>query len=156
MMSKCRKYLYITASIIILFILYNKFSVHTKIDEWKLFHHQVHTALHNEEYEKVIEACDDIIHKNPHSLELYPIYVKKSQALSKLHLYKESLEVANIAITINNQKEDGFLAKVDPLFQLNRDEELTAVLEEVIILNPNTHYKALLNCMRRDRCKVAY
>ena len=52
--------------------------------------------------------------------------------------------------------QKGNSVKVEPLFHLGQEEELTAVLEEIIVINPHTPLKAFLNCLRRDRDKAAY
>ena len=48
------------------------------------------------------------------------------------------------------------IPKVEPLFHLGREEELTAVLEEIIAINPHSPLKAFLNCLRKDRDKAQY
>jgi hypothetical protein len=54
------------------------------------------------------------------------------------------------------KKEEAYLVKVDALFNLGREEELTTILEEVISINPRTSYKPLLNFLRLDRGKANY
>ena len=75
---------------------------------------------------------------------------------NKLHSYKEAIETANQAIALNPHSEEAYETKVYPLFQLRREEELTAVLEEIIVLNPHTPLRGFLNYLRADRGKVNY
>ena len=70
--------------------------------------------------------------------------------------YKEALDSANLAIAIDPKNEEGYSVKVEPLFHLGREEELTAVLEEIIAINPHNPLKTFLNCLRRDRGKAQY
>ena len=60
------------------------------------------------------------------------------------------------AIALNPHSEEAYETKVYPLFQLRREEELTAVLEEIIVLNPHTPLRGFLNYLRADRGKVNY
>ena len=57
------------------------------------------------------------------------MYVKKAKALNKLHRYEEALKSADLAVTIYPKKEEAYLVKVDALFNLGAEEELTAILE---------------------------
>ena len=84
------------------------------------------------------------------------MYVKKGKALNKLHRYEKALENADSAVAIYPKKEEAYLVKVDALFNLGREEELTTILEEVISINPRTYYKPLLNFLRLDRGKANY
>jgi tetratricopeptide (TPR) repeat protein len=84
------------------------------------------------------------------------MYVKKAKALNKLHRYLEALESADSAITVYPKKEEAYLAKVDALFNLGREEEMTAVLEEIESINPHTPLKPLLNALRAERGKARY
>ena len=71
-------------------------------------------------------------------------------------LGNEAIETANQAIALNPHSEEAYETKVYPLFQLRREEELTAVLEEIIVLNPHTPLRGFLNYLRADRGKVNY
>ena len=119
-------------------------------------HHQAHIALHDEKYEHVIELCDQAIQANASSVNQYPMYVKKAKALKKLHRYEEALKSVEAAVAIYPKKEEAYLVQVDALFNLGKDEELTAVLEEIMAINPRTPLKPLLNSYRIERGKVQY
>ena len=119
-------------------------------------HHQVHIALHDEKYEHVIELCDQAIQTDTSSTNIYLMYVKKAKALNKLHRYEEALANADSAITIYPRKEEAYLAKVDALYSLGKEEEMTAVLEEIESINPHTPLKPLLNSLRIEREKAGY
>ncbi|WHA07581.1 hypothetical protein N3Z16_09075 (plasmid) [Candidatus Megaera polyxenophila] len=56
----------------------------------------------------------------------------------KLHRYEEALKSADVAVTIYPKKEEAYLVKVDALFNLGAEEELTAILEEIESINPHT------------------
>ena len=85
-----------------------------------------------------------------------PMYIKKAKALNRMERYREALDSANLAIAIDSKNEEGYSVKVEPLFHLGREEELTAVLEEIIAINPHSPLKAFLNCLRKDRDKAQY
>lgn len=53
-------------------------------------------------------------------------------------------------------KEEAYLVKVDALFNLGAEEELTAILEEIESINPHTPLKPLLNSLRLERGKAQY
>ena len=84
------------------------------------------------------------------------MHVKKAKALNKLHRYEEALKSADLAVTIYPKKEEAYLVKVDALFNLGAEEELTAILEEIESINPHTPLKPLLNSLRLERGKVQY
>jgi tetratricopeptide (TPR) repeat protein len=84
------------------------------------------------------------------------MYIKKAKALNRMERYREALDSANLAIAIDSKNEEGYSVKVEPLFHLGREEELTAVLEEIIVINPHSPLKAFLNCLRKDRDKAQY
>ena len=119
-------------------------------------HHQAHIALHDEKYEHVIEICDQAIKADASSDNRYLMYVKKAKALNKLHRYEEALKSADLAVTIYPKKEEAYLVKVDALFNLGAEEELTATLEEIESINPHTPLKPLLNSLRLERGKAQY
>jgi len=119
-------------------------------------HHQAHIALHDEKYEHVIEICDQAIKADASSDNRYLMYVKKAKALNKLHRYEEALKSADLAVAIYPKKEEAYLVKVDALFNLGAEEELTATLEEIESINPHTPLKPLLNSLRLERGKVQY
>ena len=150
------KYLYILVSLIGGFFIYKIFFLNNTVDDHGHLHHQAHVALHNEKYEQVIYLCDKTIEADPFSLHAYHMYVKKAKALNKLERYKEALESADHAIAIDPESEEGYSVKVEPLFYLGREEELTTVLEEIIAINPHNPLKTFLNCLRRDRGKAQY
>ena len=82
--------------------------------------------------------------------------MNKAKALNKLHLYTEAIQSADQAIALNPRAEEAYEAKVYPLFQLQRQEELTTVLEEIIVIDPHSPLKGFLNSLRADRGKAAY
>ena len=125
-------------------------------DNWHNLHHQAYLALHNEEYEQVIELCNQAIQVNTLPVNKYLLYVKKAKALNKLNRYEEALQTSELAVELYPQKEDAYLVQVDALFRLGLEEELTAVLEEIIAINPYTPLKSLLNCLRYQRGKAKY
>ncbi len=84
------------------------------------------------------------------------MYVKKAKALNKLHRYEEALKSADLAVTIYPKKEEAYLVKVDALFTLGAEEELTTILEEIESINSHTPLKPLLNSLRLERGKVQY
>ena len=133
----------------------NFFTDNTKWN-WQNLHHQAYTALHDEKYEHAIEICDRAIKASTSSVDKYQMYVKKGKTLNKLHRYEKALENADSAVAIYPKKEEAYLVKVDALFNLGREEELTTILEEVISINPRTSYKPLLNFLRLDRGKANY
>ncbi len=137
-------------------IFYTWFFEKDIVNKRQHLHYQAIVALHDEKYEHVIELCDEAIQADASSTNLYLMHVKKAKALNKLHRYTEALESADSAITIYPRKEDAYLAKVDSLFNLGREEELTAVLEEVESINPHTPLKPLLNSLRIERGKAQY
>ena len=137
-------------------VLYINFFSQNSANNQQHLHHQAYIALHDEKYEHVIELCDQAIQADASSTHLYLMYVKKAKALNKLHRYGEALESADSAITIYPRKEDAYLTKVDALFNLGREEELTAVLEEIESINPHTSLKPLLNSLRLERGKAQY
>jgi len=123
---------------IISLVIYTRFFSKDIVDNWQDLHHQAHTALHNEKYGHVIEICDRAIRADASSINRYLMYVKKAKALNKLHRYEEALKSAESAVTICPKKEEAYLAQVEALFNLGREEELTAILEEIISINPHT------------------
>lgn len=139
-----------------IFLIYKVFFSSNTVEDHGNLHHQAHIALHDEKYEHVIEICNQVIEVDPSSPSTYHMYIKKAKALNKLAHYKEALDSADAAIAIDSKSEEGYSVKVEPLFHLRREEELTAVLEEIIVINPHTPLKAFLNCLRRDRDKAAY
>lgn len=141
---------------IISFIAYSRFFEQNIANNKQQLHHQVHIALHDEKYEHVIELCNQAIQADASSTNIYLVHVKKAKALNKLHRYEEALANADSAITIYPRKEDAYLAKVDALFSLGREEELTVVLEEIESINPHTPLKPLLNSLRQERGKAQY
>ena len=156
---KCRytKYLlWLTLGAIISLVVYTRFFSENIADNWQHLHHQAHIALHNEKYEHVIEICDQAIKVDASSDNRYLMYVKKAKALNKLHRYEEVLKSADLAVTIYPKKEEAYLVKVDALFNLGAEEELTAILEEIESINPHTPLKPLLNSLRVERGKVQY
>jgi len=104
----------------------------------------------------VIELCDQAIQASASSINQYLMYVKKAKALNKLHRYEEALKSAEAAVAIYPKKEEAYLVQVDSLFNLGMDEELTAVLEEIMAINPRTPLKSLLNSLRLERNKAQY
>lgn len=112
--------------------------------------------MHDEKYEHVIELCDKAIQASASSVNQYLMYVKKAKALNKLHRYEEALKNAEAAVAIYPKKEEAYLVQVDALFNLGMDEELTAVLEEIMAINPRTPLKPLLNSLRLERNKAQY
>lgn len=103
-----------------------------------------------------IEICDQAIKADTSPDNRYLMYVKKAKALNKLHRYEEALKSADLAVTIYPKKEEAYLVKVDALFTLGAEEELTAILEEIESINPHTPLKPLLNSLRLERGKVQY
>jgi tetratricopeptide (TPR) repeat protein len=157
MKFKYTKYFFALAFIVAtMFFMYNKFFPNDDENHQDHLHQQAHIALHNKEYERAIAACDKAIQLDQSSMRAYQIYVKKSQALNKLHRYQEALDSANLAIEIDPKKEEAYLAKVDPLFVLGREEELIAVLEEILVINHHTPLEAFLNFLKRERDKYQY
>lgn len=123
---------------------------------WHHLHHQAYLALHNEKYEHVIEICNQAIELDISAIDKYFMYVKKAKALNKLHRYDEALKTLDLAIELYPKKEEAYLVQVDALFYLGLEEELTAVLEEIIAINPHTPLKPLLNSLRLQRDKAKY
>ena len=126
------------------------------VDNWHHLHHQASIALHNEKYEHVIEIYDQAIQADISSDNRYLMYVKKAKALNKLYRYEEALQTSDLAVELFPKKEEAYLVQVDALFCLGLEEELTAVLEEVIAINPHTPLKPLLNSLRLQRGKAEY
>ena len=156
---KCNyiKYLLLLIFVVLTsFIIYTTFFLNGNAENWHNLHHQAHMALHNEKYEHVIEICDQAIKADASSDNRYLMYVKKAKALNKLHRYEEALKSADLAVTIYPKKEEAYLVKVDALFTLGAEEELTAILEEIESINPHTPLKPLLNSLRLERGKVQY
>ena len=112
-----------------------------KKDYWQHHYHQAVSALQEARYNAVIESCNEAIKLNPNHPNIYAVYTKKAKALNKIYSYNLAIEAANKAIAINPKYED---------------EELASVLEEVLILNPHTPLKGLLNSLRKDRGKWSY
>jgi len=138
------------------FVIYSRFFEQNIANNKQRLHHEVHIALHDQKYEHVIELCDQAIQADASSTNIYLMHVKKAKALNKLHRYAEAIESADSAITIYPRKEEAYLAKVDALFNLGREEELTAVLEVIESINPHTPLKPLLNSLRLERGKTQY
>ncbi len=152
---------YIKNSVFFLFvfistILYLLFFSATTKDNWQRLHHQAHMALHDEKYEYVIETCDKAIQSTTSSANKYTMYIKKTTALNKLHRYEEGLESANLAVKLYPKKEAAYLVKVDSLFNLEKEDELIGTLEEIILINPRTPFKHLLNSLRIEHGKTKY
>ena len=141
---------------IISLVVYPRYFEKNIINNRQNLHHQAQIALHDEKYEHVIELCEQAIQADASSTNLYLMHVKKAKALNKLHRYAEAIESADSAVTIYPRKEDDYLVKVDPLFNLGREEELTAILEEIEAINPHTPFKPLLNALRLERGKAQY
>ena len=76
--------------------------------------------------------------------------------MNKLYRYEEALQTSDLAVELFPKKEEAYLVQVDALFCLGLEEELTAVLEEVIAINPHTPLKPLLNSLRLQRGKAEY
>lgn len=125
-------------------------------DNWQHHYTQSEIALKNDQYQKVIDFCNKAIELEPTHPNTYELYVHKAKAFTKLHFYQEAIQSADQAIALNPCAEEGYEAKVYPLFQLQREEELTAVLEEIIALNPHTPLKGFLNSLRDARGKIKY
>jgi tetratricopeptide (TPR) repeat protein len=111
-------------------VAYTRFFSENIADNCQHLHHQAHIALHNEKYEHVIEICDQAIKADTSPDNRYLIYVKKAKALNKLHRYEEALKSADLAVTIYPKKEEAYLVKVDALFTLGAEEELTTILNQ--------------------------
>ncbi len=157
MQSNYTKYLFLPVLVVVIFFIYKIFfSSNAVDDDHRHLHHQAHVALHNEKYEQVIYICDKALESDHSSPAAYHMYIKKAKALNKFERYKEALDTADRAIAIDSKGEEGYLVKVEPLFNLGREEELTSVLEEIIAINPHSPLKALLNCLRRDQDKAQY
>ena len=150
------KYLFVLVFIVVGFFIYKIFFSNNTVEDHGHLHHQAHVALHNKEYDQVIYLCDKVIETDPSSPAAYQMYIKKAKALNRMERYKEALDSANLAIAIDSKNEEGYSVKVEPLFHLGREEELTAVLEEIIAINPHSPLKAFLNCLRKDRDKAQY
>ena len=73
-----------------------------------------------------------------------------------MHRYEEALKTSDLAIAIYPKKEEAYLVQVDALFYLGLEEELAAVLEEILVINPHTPLKPLLNSLRLQRGKAQY
>jgi len=151
-----KQHIFVILFIATIFFAYKIFFSNNTVDDLGHLRQQAHTALHNKEYEQVIEICDKAIEADPSSNNAYHMHIKKAKALNKLGRYKESLESADRAIATDPKSEEGYAVKVEPLFHLGQEEELTAVLEEIIAINPHSPLKAFLNCLRRDRDKATY
>lgn len=152
---------YIRISLFFLFLFistisYLLFFSTTAKDNWQHLHHQAHIALHDEKYEYVIETCDKAIKSTTSSANKYTMYIKKTSALNKLHRYEEGLESANLAIKLYPKKEAAYLVKVDSLFNLEKEDELIETLEEIMLINPRTPFKHLLNSLRIEHGKTKY
>lgn len=127
-----------------------------KNDDWQKHHDQAVSALQELRYHDVVKSCDEAIKLNANHSKAYAIYTKKAKALNKLYDYNAAIEAADKAIEINPKYEEAYLAKVDALFMLNKDDELANVLEEIVILNPHTTLKGLLNTIRHEKGKWCY
>ena len=138
------------------FAAYTIFLSKDNVDNWHHLHHQAYLALHDEEYEQVIEICNQAIQVDTLPVNRYLIYIKKAKALNKLHRYEEALQTSELAVELYPKKEEAYLVQVDALFHLGLEEELTAILEEIIAINPYTPLKPLLNSLRSQRGKVKY
>jgi len=125
-------------------------------DHWQHHYTRSEIALKNDQYQNAVESCNKAIELEPDHPNIYEVYVNKAKALNKLHSYKEAIETANQAIALNPHSEEAYETKVYPLFQLRREEELTAVLEEIIVINPHNPLRGFLNYLRADRGKVNY
>lgn len=150
------KYLSVLIFVVSIFFIYKIFFSNNTVDNYGNLHHQAHTALHDEKYEHVIELCNQAIQASDSSINQYLMYVKKAKALNKLHRYEEALKSAEAAVAIYPKKEEAYLVQVEALFNLGMDEELTAVLEEIMAINPRTPLKPLLNSLRLERNKAQY
>ena len=150
------KYLFVLVFLLGGFFIYKIFFSNNTVDDHGHLHHQAHVALHNKEYDQVIYLCDKAIATDPSSPAAYQMYIKKAKALNRMERYREALDSADLAIAIDSKNEEGYSVKVEPLFHLGREEELTAVLEEIIVINPHSPLKAFLNCLRKDRDKAQY
>ena len=152
---KCYKYILYIGLFVLIIGLGVYIFLSTK-DHWQHHYTQSEIALKNDQYQNVIDSCNKAIELQPNHPNTYKVYVNKAKALNKLHRYKEAIESANQAIAFNPQSEEAYETKVYPLFQLQREEELTVVLEEIIVLDPHTPLKGFLNSLRVDRGKVKY
>lgn len=151
-MKKCRKCIIpflLGCLVVFAFFKFNK-------DYWLHHHHQAVIALQESRYNDVITSCDEALKLKPNHPNAYGLYVKKAKAYNKLHEYKLAIEAADKAIVINSKYEEAYLAKVDALFALNKDDELVSVLEEIIYLNPHSPLKGLLNALRKEHGKWCY
>lgn len=158
-MKKCRYakcFVWFILGAVACFVLYERSFEKNIANNLQQLHHQAHIALHDEKYEHVIELCDQAIQADGSSTNIYLMHVKKAKALNKLHRYREALESADSAITIYPKKEEAYLAKVNALFNLGKEEEMTTVLEEIESINPHTSLKPLLNALRMERGKAQY
>ena len=154
--SNYAKYLFVPVFIIVIFFIYKIFFSNSVVDDHRHLQHQAHVALHNEKYEQVIEICNKGIEEDTSASHAYHMYIKKAKALNKLERYKEAIDSADRAIAIDPKNEEGYSVKVEPLFHLGQEEKLTAVLEEIIAINPHSPLKALLNSLRLQRGKAEY
>ena len=150
------KYSFVLIFLLGVFFVYKIFFSNNMIDGHRHLHHQAHMALHDEKYEQVIEICDQAIQSDASPVNQYLMLVKKAKALNKLHRYEEAINSAEDAVAIYPKKEEAYLVQVDALFNLGMDEELTAVLEEIMAINPRTPLKPLLNSLRVERGKAQY
>ena len=125
-------------------------------DNWQYHHSQSEIALKNDQYQKVIDFCNKAIEFEPNNPKAYVFYVNKAKALNKLHLYTEAIQSADQAIALNPRAQEAYEAKVYPLFELQRHEELATVLEEIIIMDPHSPLKGFLNSLRVERGKAEY
>jgi tetratricopeptide (TPR) repeat protein len=94
---------------LISFVAYGTFFLNDQPENWHHLHHQAHIALHDENYEHVIEICDRAIQAEVSPVNQYLIYVKKAKALNKLHRYEEALKSADAAVAIFPKKEEAYL-----------------------------------------------
>ena len=138
------------------FVIYATLFLKNNEETWHHLHHQAYTALHNEQYEHVIDICDQAPQIDTSPVNKYLMYIKKAKALNKLHRYEEALQTSELDVEVDPKKEEAYLIQVDALFYLGLEEELTAVLEEVVLINPHTPLKPLLNSLRLERGKAKY
>lgn len=151
---KCRK-LYIGLFVLIVGVgIYVLFPIEK--DYWQHHYTQSGIALKDAQYQNVIDSCNKAIELNPDHPNTYAVYVNKAKALNKMNRYEEAIKTANQAIALNPCLEEGYGVKVYPLFQLQRQEELTTVLEEIIVIDPHSPLKGFLNSLRVDRGKAEY
>jgi tetratricopeptide (TPR) repeat protein len=125
-------------------------------DHFQHHYTQSTIAFKGNQYKSVVDSCNKALELNNNHPHEYDVYLNKAKALSKMGFFQEALEAADKAIALEPCSEEAYVAKIYPLYQLQQEEELTAILEEIIAIDPDTPYKGLLNCLRVDRGKVKY